>query len=264
MGVDAVRLNIGWVQTSCFNVYPFKVCSENAPKFPQIFQESPQQTKQRKGQNIKFMNFAYFCEFWCFSLRKTSTIHIELLFRNTPKKSSWTDLSLVWFAGATPECLWILHTLSPGNWRQLEYHQNPHQYSLVATSVHRIAAIAMATAIFTCQWWQHCVVNFGNLSCCPVREASVAKGKMTAMAKGDAHDVKHFGWRCWKTGVAITDMTPTETILRMDCGQNCEWRGWPLFERITVRPIKHRDFVASPFARIPTTVHKLGQNLKIS
>ena len=34
---------------------------------------------------------------------KTSTIHIELLFRNAPAKSSWTDLSLVWFAGATPE-----------------------------------------------------------------------------------------------------------------------------------------------------------------
>ena len=29
--------------------------------------------------------------------------HIELLFRNAPAKSSWTDLSLVWFAGATPE-----------------------------------------------------------------------------------------------------------------------------------------------------------------
>ena len=30
-------------------------------------------------------------------------IHIELLFRNVPVKSSWTDLSLVWFAGATPD-----------------------------------------------------------------------------------------------------------------------------------------------------------------
>ena len=37
--------------------------------------------------------------------RKTSTIHIELLFRNAPAESSWTDLSLVWFAGATPEIL---------------------------------------------------------------------------------------------------------------------------------------------------------------
>ena len=36
-------------------------------------------------------------------LRNTSMIHIELLFRNAPAKSSWTDLSLVWFARATPE-----------------------------------------------------------------------------------------------------------------------------------------------------------------
>ena len=36
-------------------------------------------------------------------LRKTITTHIELLFQNAPVKSSWTDLSLVWFAGATPE-----------------------------------------------------------------------------------------------------------------------------------------------------------------
>ena len=50
------------------------------------------------------MNFAHFCEFWCFfSPGKTSTIHIELLFRNAPVKSSCTHLSLVWFAGATPE-----------------------------------------------------------------------------------------------------------------------------------------------------------------
>ena len=28
---------------------------------------------------------------------------IELLFRNAPVKSSCTDLSLVWFAGATPD-----------------------------------------------------------------------------------------------------------------------------------------------------------------
>ena len=45
------------------------------------------QTKER-GQNKKFMNFAHFCEFWCFSLGKKSTIHIELLFRNASAKSS--------------------------------------------------------------------------------------------------------------------------------------------------------------------------------
>ena len=56
----------------------------------------PGKPNQRKRQNEKFMNFAHFCEFWCFfPHRKTSTIHIELLFRNAPVKSSWTDL--LWF-----------------------------------------------------------------------------------------------------------------------------------------------------------------------
>ena len=48
----------------------------------------PGKPNQRKGQNEKFMNFAHFCEFWCFFLGKTSTIHKELLFRNAPAKSS--------------------------------------------------------------------------------------------------------------------------------------------------------------------------------
>ena len=51
------------------------------------------------------MNFTHFCEFWCFFLRKTSTIHIEHVFRNAPAKSSRTDLSLVRLAGATPETI---------------------------------------------------------------------------------------------------------------------------------------------------------------
>ena len=38
-----------------------------------------------------------------FFLGKTSAIHIELWFRCAPGKSSWTGLSLVWFAGVTPE-----------------------------------------------------------------------------------------------------------------------------------------------------------------
>ena len=66
-------------------------------------QGRPSKPNQRKGQNEKFMNFALFREFLVFFLRKISTIHIELLFRNAPAKSSWTDLSLV--AGATPDKL---------------------------------------------------------------------------------------------------------------------------------------------------------------
>ena len=53
---------------------------------------------ENKGDE-KFMNFAHFCDFWCFFLGKQArNSHIEFLFRNAPGKSSWTDLSLVWFA----------------------------------------------------------------------------------------------------------------------------------------------------------------------
>ena len=75
------------------------------PVLSPLIRSRPRQTKPKKGQNEKFMNFVHFCEFWCFFLGKTSTIHIELLFRNAPAKSSWTDLSLVWFAGATPDLI---------------------------------------------------------------------------------------------------------------------------------------------------------------
>ena len=65
-----------------------------------VIRGRPGKPNQRKGQNEKFMNFAYFLnEFWQFFLGTTSTIHIELLFRNAPVKSSCTDFSLVWFAG---------------------------------------------------------------------------------------------------------------------------------------------------------------------
>ena len=59
------------------------------------------QTKERAETKSSWISpiFVNSCVF----LRKTSTIHIELLFRSAPAKSSWTDLSLVWFAGATPE-----------------------------------------------------------------------------------------------------------------------------------------------------------------
>ena len=68
-----------------------------------ISQESPRQTKPKKGPKRKVHEFRPFLWILVFFLRKTSTIHIELLFRNAPAKSSWTDLSLVWFAGATSE-----------------------------------------------------------------------------------------------------------------------------------------------------------------
>ena len=67
------------------------------------FQESPQQTKPKKGPKRKVHEFRPCLWILVFFVRKTCTIHIELLFRNALAKSSWTDLSLVWLAGATPE-----------------------------------------------------------------------------------------------------------------------------------------------------------------
>ena len=62
-------------------------------------QESPRQTKPKKGPKRKAHEFRpFFVNSGVFFLRKRSTIHIELLFRNAPVKSSWTDLSLVWFS----------------------------------------------------------------------------------------------------------------------------------------------------------------------
>ena len=77
-------------------------------------QESPRQTKPKKGPKRKVHEFRPFLWILVFLLRKTSTIHIELLFRNAPAKSSWTDLSLVWFAGATLEVGWGSSTRKGG------------------------------------------------------------------------------------------------------------------------------------------------------
>ena len=58
-------------------------------------QESPRQTKPKKGPKQKVHEFRPFLWILVFFLKKTSTIHIELLFRNAPAKSSWTDF--FWF-----------------------------------------------------------------------------------------------------------------------------------------------------------------------
>ena len=81
--------------------------SKNSRKAPGALrgsnQELPRQTKPKKGPKPKVHEFRPFLWILVFFLGKTSTIHIELLFRNAPAKSSWTDLSLVWFAGATTD-----------------------------------------------------------------------------------------------------------------------------------------------------------------
>ena len=65
-------------------------------------QESPWQTKP-KGQNGKFMNFAHFCEFWCFSLRKQARFTSNFCSRLPPGKA--LKLAFLWFG--LPGCLLI-------------------------------------------------------------------------------------------------------------------------------------------------------------
>ena len=92
------------------------------------FRSRPSKPNQTKGQNEKFMNFALFCEFWCFSVGKTSTIHIELLFRNAPAKSSF-----LWFGLPGPPPEWSQTMVSEGArpWGRgrsgpvIPYPQNP-------------------------------------------------------------------------------------------------------------------------------------------
>ena len=67
----------------------------------------PGKPNQRKGPN---MNFAHFCEFWRFSLGKQARFTSNFGSREPlPGKSSWTGLSLVWFARVTPDSrrLWL-------------------------------------------------------------------------------------------------------------------------------------------------------------
>ena len=70
-------------------------------RFFPIFKSPPRQTKPKKGAKRKVHEFRPFLWILVFFLGKTTTIHIELLFRNAPAESSWTGLSLVWFAGVT-------------------------------------------------------------------------------------------------------------------------------------------------------------------
>ena len=67
------------------------------------YQESPRQTKPQQGPKQKVHEFRLFLWILVFFFGKARAIHIELLFRCAPGKSSWTGLSLVWFAGVAPE-----------------------------------------------------------------------------------------------------------------------------------------------------------------
>ena len=76
-----------------------KLLNGSSPKQKEINnQEPPRQTKPKKGPKRKVHEFRPCLWILVFFLRKTSTIHIELLFRNAPAKSSWSSWTdLFWF-----------------------------------------------------------------------------------------------------------------------------------------------------------------------
>ena len=55
----------------------------------------PGKPNQRKGQNEKFMNFAHFCEFWCFSLGKQARFTLNFC-SGTPLRKVH-ELTFLWF-----------------------------------------------------------------------------------------------------------------------------------------------------------------------
>ena len=60
-----------------------------------LYQESPRQTKPKKGQNEKFMNFAHFREFWCFSLGKQARFTLNFCSGMPLRKVH--ELTFFWF-----------------------------------------------------------------------------------------------------------------------------------------------------------------------
>ena len=56
----------------------------------------PGKPNQRKGQNKKFMNFAHYCEFWCFSLGKQARFTLNFCSGMPPGKfMNWPFFGLV-------------------------------------------------------------------------------------------------------------------------------------------------------------------------
>ena len=60
-----------------------------------LIRSRPSKPNQRKGQNEKFMNFAYFCEFWCFSIGKRARFTLNFCSGMPPWKVH--ELAFLWF-----------------------------------------------------------------------------------------------------------------------------------------------------------------------
>ena len=60
-----------------------------------IFRSRPGKPNQKKAQNEKFMNFALFCEFWCFSLGKQARFTLNFCSGMALRKVH--ELTFLWF-----------------------------------------------------------------------------------------------------------------------------------------------------------------------
>ena len=99
--------------------------------FGLIFLRSrPGKPNQRKGQNEKFMNFAHFCEFWCFSLGKQARFTLNLcsgmplrdipgFCRDIPEVPEKFEKNMFGF-NSRPLYLWLLQK---GFWGPLYQHR---------------------------------------------------------------------------------------------------------------------------------------------
>ena len=90
-----------------FSLLLSKSCQGNLggkQRFPRILRKlwspagirsRPCKPNQRKGQNEKFMNFAHFCEFWCFSLGKQARFTLNFCSGMPLRKVH--ELTFLWF-----------------------------------------------------------------------------------------------------------------------------------------------------------------------
>ena len=62
---------------------------------PSWIRSRPSKPNQRKSQNEKFMDFAHFCEFWCFSLGKQARFTLNFCSGMPLRKAH--ELAFLWF-----------------------------------------------------------------------------------------------------------------------------------------------------------------------
>ena len=85
---------VGTLSRQCRPKVPGRFAFPSA-RNPRIFRSRPGKPNQRKGQNEKFMNFAHFCEFWCFSSGKQARFTLNF-YSGMPLRKVH-ELTFLWF-----------------------------------------------------------------------------------------------------------------------------------------------------------------------